>query len=341
MEVKILNHKSSTVEEFLSQVNGAALCYTYQWTEMVARLFNHSAFYLVAYEGADVLGVLPLVQTKSSFFGNRMISQAFSNYGGPLAVLPEAKEALFHYAVKIAAEHNCDSIEFRNVNPLPFNLFLRTDKVNMHLCLTADPENLWKGLSSTVRNQVRKAEKSGIIATSGGVEFLDEFYCIYAARMRQLGTPSYSKRLMRGILETFPEQSRIFITKYNGLAVGAGFTIRFGGFVEIPWAATLLEYNSLCPNNLLYWSIIKHYCLSGATCFDFGRCTVNSGTYKFKKQWGAEQVNMHFQYWVRAGQKFSITGPDNPKYKMKIEIWKKLPLFFTNLIGPIISKNLP
>jgi serine/alanine adding enzyme len=255
--------------------------------------------------------------------------------------LPEAKEALFHYAAKIATEHNCDSIEFRNVNPLPFNLFLRTDKVNMHLHLTADPEELWKGFSATVRNQVRKAEKSGLVVMSGGSEFLDEFYRIYSLRMRQLGTPSYSKRLMKGILDTFPDQSRIFMTYYNGFAVGAGFTVRFGSFTEIPWAATLIDYNSLCPNNLLYWSIIKYYCLSGATCFDFGRCTVNSGTYKFKKQWGAEEVNMNFQYWVRPGHQFAITSPDNPKYKKKIEIWKKMPLALTNLIGPILSKNLP
>ena len=146
---------------------------------------------------------------------------------------------------------------------------------------------------------------------------------------------------MRTILELFPENSRIFVVRLDNLTVGAGFTICHKGFVEIPWAATLIKYNKMCPNNLLYWSIIKHYCLAEAKCFDFGRCTVESNTYRFKKQWGAKPIDLHYQYWVHPDSQFSILSSNNPKYRNKVQMWKKLPLWVTRLAGPYISRNLP
>jgi FemAB-related protein (PEP-CTERM system-associated) len=211
----------------------------------------------------------------------------------------------------------------------------------MYLPLDSDADRIWRSFDCKVRNQVRKAEKSGVIITGGRFELIDDFYNIYARRMHQLGTPAYSRRIMYNILEAFPDKSYIFVATLGKLAIGAGFVTFYNGLVEIPWAATRVEYNSLCPNMLLYWSIIRHYCIAGAKCFDFGRCTVDGPTSDFKKQWGAEPVELHYQYWVRPGRQLSILSSDNPVYRKKVEMWKRLPLWVTRLIGPIISRNLP
>jgi FemAB-related protein (PEP-CTERM system-associated) len=207
--------------------------------------------------------------------------------------------------------------------------------------LSDDPEDIWKSFKPKVRNQVRKAEKSDIIAQDGGLELLDDFYRVYTTRMHELGTPAYPRKLMQTLLLAFPNNSRIFVARIGKLAIGGGLTFHFNGFAEIPFASTLTKYNSLCPNNLLYWSVIKYYCLAGAKRFDFGRCTVDSSTYQFKKQWGPEQVDLHYQYWVRPGHKVSVLSPDNPKYKKRVEMWKKLPNWVARLLGPYISRNLP
>jgi hypothetical protein len=34
-------------------------------------------------------------------------------------------------------------------------------------------------------------------------------------------------------------------------------------------------------------------------------------------------------------------NPNNPKYRLAIRTWQKLPVTLTKLIGPIIVKNLP
>jgi lipid II:glycine glycyltransferase (peptidoglycan interpeptide bridge formation enzyme) len=170
---------------------------------------------------------------------------------------------------------------------------------------------------------------------------LDDFYRVYTIRMKQLGTPPYCRKLIQYILEAFPDNSRLFVVRLDDLTIGAALTTHFNNFVEIPLASTLTQYNNLCPNNLLYWAVIKHYCLAGAKCFDFGRCTAGGPTYQFKKQWGPEPVELHYQYWLRPGHKLSILSPENPKYKRRVEMWKKLPLWVTRLLGPYISRNLP
>lgn len=297
--------------------------------------------YLAAREGDEVRGVLPLTHVRSRLFGNRIVSQAFGNYGGPLTANDEAQRAVFDRAVELATERGCESIEFRNIDPLPYDLVLREGKMCMHLPLAADPENLWKTFKPKVRNQVRKAEKSDITTVNGGTELLDEFYQVYTIRMRQLGTPPYPRKLMVSVLERFPEEARLFVVRLGDLTVGTGLVVCFNGFVEIPYAATRTEHNRLCPNNLLYWSVMEYYCRAGATAFDFGRCTEGGGTHRFKKQWGPEPVPLHYQYWVRPGHEFNILGPDNPKYQKKVAMWRKLPLWVTRLIGPRISRSLP
>ncbi len=341
MDVTITKTFDPECDTFLKNRPDAKICHTYKWSDAVARAARLKSFYLVACDHKGIHGVLPLVHAKSVLFGNFMVSQAFSDYGGLIADSAEVRDALFNRAVETAVKLGCESIEFRNTEPLPYDLQERTGKMCMHLPLAPDPDEIWKSFDPKVRNQVRKAEKSDIVAQDGSLELLDDFYRVYTARMHQLGTPAYPHKLMQNLLEVFPDNSRLFAVRLNGLTIGVGLTFHFNGFVEIPFASTFTQYNSLCPNNLLYWSVIKYYCLVGAKCFDFGRCTVDGPTYQFKKQWGPEPVALHYQYWVRPGHRLSVLSPDNPKYKRRVEMWKKLPLWTTRLLGPYISRNLP
>jgi FemAB-related protein (PEP-CTERM system-associated) len=339
--VEILTNPDPACDAFVAGRSDATIASLYAWAQAVSRSTGLKGFYLVARDNGAVQGILPLSHTRSFLFGNRLVSQAFSMYGGILTDKADVRDALFNRAVELAKELRCESIEFRNVAPMPYDLYLRTGKMCMHLPLASDPDVLWNGFDPKVRNQVRKAEKSNIRTCNGGLELLDEFYTVYSTRVHQLGTPAYPRSLMKSLLEAFPAECQIFAVKLDELTLGAGFITCFNGFVEIQWAGTFVEYNKLCPNNLLYWSIIKHYCLAGARCFDFGRCTLDGPTYHFKKQWGPTPVELHYQFWVAPGHKFSMATPDNPKFQRKVDLWKKLPLRLAQIIGPHISKNLP
>lgn len=342
IKVDILNTPDPNCDAFVRQRPDSRICHLPAWSDAVVRATRLKPFYLIARDtNKNIQAVLPMVHARSKLFGNFMVSQAFSDYGGLLTDSPEARDAIFNHAIELATKLNCEHIEFRNIKPLPYDLEPRTGKMSMYLRLAPDPDEIWKSFKPKVRNQVRKAEKSNIIATNGHLELLDDFYRVYTTRMHQLGTPAYPRKLIQNLLQAFPNNSRVFVVRLKKLTVGGALTFSFNGFVEIPFASTLIQYNSLCPNNLLYWSIIKHSCLNGAECFDFCRCTVDSPTYRFKKQWGPEPIDLHYQYWVRPKHQLSILTPDNPKYKRKVEIWKRLPLWITQVLGSYISRNLP
>lgn len=341
MDVQLLNAADPVCDQFVRHQPEGKICHLWAWADMIARHVGHEPLYLVAREHGTVRGVLPLSYVRSHLFGDRAVSQGFNNYGGPLSMDDGTCRALFDRAVELVRERNGVTIEFRNIRPLPYDLRPHPGKLCMHRRLTADPEALWRSLDPKVRNQVRKAEKSGITAANGGLELLDEFYGVYTARMRQLGSPCYPRSLFQGILKSFPDRSRLFVVRLKTLTVGGGITTCFNGLSDILYAATRVEYNHLCPNTLLYWSVLKHYSLAGATTFDFGRCQLNGPAYHFKKQWDPDPVALHYQYWVAPGRKWLVHATDSPRYQRKIELWKRLPLWMTRLVGPVISRNLP
>ena len=76
------------------------------------------------------------------------------------------------------------------------------------------------------------------------------------------------------------------------------------------------------------------------TPFDFGRSSADSGTYRFKKQWGAQPQPTVWQYHVRRGD-IQAVRPDSPRYRRRIEVWQKLPVWLTRLIGPSIVRGIP
>src|SRR4030042_196613 len=144
-------------DDFILSMSEAKLCHLPEWTKMVDMAFGHKGHYLVARENNTVCGVLALSYVRSRLFGNRLVSQAFSDYGGPLTMNPAALESLYDRAIDLANSYGCKSIEFRNTVAMPQALHTRTDKICMHLPLTSDQEIVWKSLRPQIRNRIRQA----------------------------------------------------------------------------------------------------------------------------------------------------------------------------------------
>jgi FemAB-related protein (PEP-CTERM system-associated) len=200
---------------------------------------------------------------------------------------------------------------------------------------------LWDRIDRKARNQVRKAQKSELTTARGGAELVPEFYTVFARNMRDLGTPVYGRRLFDEVLRAFPDRAKIIVVRLKNEPVAAGFTIRTRDMVEIPWASSIREFNHLCPNHLLYWHALETAVEEGATVFDFGRSTPDEGTFKFKEQWGAEPLPLHWEYCLREGDALPDTSPKNRKYRLMIETWKRLPLWAANMAGPRIVRDIP
>jgi serine/alanine adding enzyme len=340
--VQLYKEDGTAWDAYVASHQDSTNYHQYGWRKVVEKSFGHKTYYLTAKNsGDDICGILPLVHMKSRLFGSFLVSLPFFNYGGLLCNGENYVEALLNNARSILEELCAAHVELRHMNNHQNGLATKEHKVTMILELKKDEEAQWKSLDAKVRNQVRKAEKSGLYAVTGQLELLDGFYEVFCRNMRDLGTPVYGKNFFRNILETFPDTSRIISIMLDGKTVASGLLTWFRDTLEVPWASSIRDYREMCPNNLLYWEAIRFAIRNGSRRFDFGRSTPDEGTYRFKKQWGALPYPLHWQYLLREGEDLPELNTKNPKFELAIKVWQRLPLMVTNLLGPRIVQNIP
>jgi len=237
-------------------------------------------------------------------------------------------------------------LELRHGSPVTHDSLTaqRDEKVRMVLDLPADVDALWKLHNAKVRNQIRKGDKFDLAVEVGGETLLDEFYDVFAINMRDLGTPVYARRLFSEILDRLGNDAELVVVKHDGAAIAGALLIHDAIYgppsTQVPSASCLRDFNHTNANMWMYQKLLERAIERGSKTFDFGRSSVDSGTYKFKKQWGALPQPTVWQYHVRRGD-INAVRPDSPKYRRRIETWQKLPVWLTRLVGPAIVRGIP
>lgn len=342
MHVVAVETNEPAWDRFVESREDATAHHRLGWKAVFERSFGHPCHYLAAIDGqGEWQGVLPLVHMRSRLFGNFLISLPYVNYGGLLCKSEAAAAALVAQAEVLRRSCRATHVELRHIAPRGHGLPTRRHKVTMILELAGSSEEQWKLFDPKLRNQVRKAQKSGLEFKRGGLELIDDFYAVFARNMRDLGTPVYSKQLFCNILQTFPDSTSIGIVLKSGRIIAAGLISWFKDTLEVPSASSIRDYNALCPNHTFYWETMRFAIERGLRKFDFGRSTVGEGTYNFKKQWGALPVQLNWQYSMDARERLPEISASNPKYRMAIRLWQHLPVGITKLLGPHIVRNLP
>jgi FemAB-related protein (PEP-CTERM system-associated) len=319
----------------------ASLYHRAEWRDLVRETFGHDCHYLLARDASRaVVGILPLVHLRSRLFGNFMVSMPYFNYGGAVADHPSVELQLMQAAASYAEGQGISHIEFRDDIPRA-DMPVRDAKVSMRLPLPPDEQSLWDGFSPKLRAQIRRPQREHTDTKHGGMDLLDDFYRVFARNMRDLGTPVYSKTFFRNILRLFPEQSDIVVVYLDNRPVAAAFLLGHRDTLEIPWASSLKHVNHLSMNMLLYWTVLRLAVERGYRSFDFGRSSRDAGTFRFKQQWGALPRQLYWHYWLNGNGSLPGLNPDNPKYALAINLWKRLPISVSIWLGPPIVKNLP
>lgn len=304
--------------------------------------FGHNTSYLCASDATGgIVGVLPLVQLRSRLFGNFLVSLPYFNYGGLLADHAEVAHLLIAAAATRREELGAGHLELRFSQDTGSGRPQRTDKVTFWLPLPNDPNDLWHSFSPKLRAQIRRGERELSEFVVGGEELLDEFYRVFSINMRDLGTPVYGRVFFRNLLRSLGGHAWLVIARVNGQAVGCAFLTGYRNRMEIPWASTLRSHSHTAVNMILYWRILQFAMDKGYEIFDFGRCSEDAGTYRFKQQWGAQPLRLYWEYILPTGETLPALNPGNPKFRLLIAAWKRLPVWLANRVGPRIVRVLP
>jgi len=339
--LQTLPDSGGTWRRVVNESHGSGLAHAPEWFSLIRRAYGHTPLYLTMDDGNGRSGVLPAFVVRRPFFGTVVTSMPFLDSGGPCSRSAETRKLLVEHLVAEARRIGAAQVELRCSEPLDIPAQLAEHKVNMTLSLPADPDQLWRRLDRQVRNQVRKAERSGLTVDNGGVENMRAFYETFVVRMRDLGSPPHAPEFLRAVVDAFGTRARIVLVRKGGLTIGAMIALAFKDRLVVPWAICLKEYFSLCPNMLLYWETLRSACVEGFRSFDFGRSTRDSGTHRFKLQWGAQEEPL---YWYRIplgrARPQGQLATDGAKALILSKAWQRLPLALTRCVGPQIRRYL-
>lgn len=327
---------------YVARHAGASLYHRYEWRRVISAVFRHDTHYFIARDASGaVCGLVPLVRLRSLLFGDFLVSMPYFNYGGIVADDELVARTLREHVATFAGTLGVSHVELRHDAPVCADWAVRTDKVSMCLDLPQSAGALDRQLGSKLRAQIKRPVREGAACVQGHAELLNDFYTVFARNMRDLGTPVYPRSFFAAILQALADQARLFVVRWRGAPVAAGLVIGDRGRLEIPWASSLREANAIGVNMLLYWNVLEYACQQQYASFDFGRSTVDAGTYRFKKQWGAQPRQLYWHYWLRAGGEPPLMNHSNPKYRLAIAAWQRLPLAVANRVGPLLVRNLP
>lgn len=322
----------------------ATFCHQYEWLKAVEQIYGGSAYYLTAHRRGHLVGVLPLMHRRVLGAGRVLTSVPFADEGGLLATCPGSEQVLLQATRELGATLRTAYVEFRQTSPLDAPLPHDGTRVTLKMALPDDAGELWDGLKGKVRNQIRKAQRCGLEACQNpatGQVMAEVFYPVYSRNTRDLGSPMHARRFFEVLTDAFPAQVAVASVALDGQTIGAAVALIHQHVFSVPWAGALRRYFDKCPNNLLYWQLMLMAIERGCTEFDFGRSAPGSGTYHFKRQWGAREIPLCYQYMPirhepRLGEK-----RDGAAYRIFAKTWQKTPLPLARALGPSLFRRLP
>lgn len=332
--------KSAEWNGFLDRSPSANFYLRYEWGKIIAKVFGHEVIRIVARSDDEIVGVFPLVRMKTRLFGHMLVSMPFLNFGGVAAEAPEVKRILLEEACRIARVHGCDYLELRSQTPLAKEPTV-THKVSMALALPSDSVDLWDSFSTKHRTNIRRAYKNDVNAEFGGSELLPDFYRMMERSWRGLGTPLYSRRFFDEVFDQLGEHCRVYLARARGEVIGAALNGHFRGTVEGMWAAGDPKARDLQANYVLYWEMLKDACDEGFKRYHLGRSTAGSGAQRFKEKWGAQPEQLYWVYDLPPGHDVPELRPENPRYHLVMNIWRRIPLPLLRIVGPRIARLIP
>lgn len=336
-------------DRFVAQSASATFFHQAAMPGLIASVFGHRDRSIAAIRDGQVVGVLPLVELRTRLFGHALISLPFCVYAGPLADEPHTRAVLVEAASALRARTGAASLELRRlppgndetIDPEPEWTERGGLYATFRRAISSDDEANLKAIPRKQRAVVRKGlERATLAARTGTGTEIGTAWRIYAESVRNLGSPVFPRRWFKALAGTFPGQVDATVVA-DGAELAAAV-------LSFHWRDEVLPYygggrpiaRACHAYDLMYWTVMRQAAARGATTFDFGRSKEGTGAYAFKKNWGFAPSPLAYRFLMRDGARIPEHNPLNPKYRLMIAAWKRLPLPVANVLGPHLVRGV-
>ncbi len=325
-------------DAFVQSCPAATFFHKSGWKTVIEQAFGHPTHYLLAERDHNIVGVLPLTEIKSRLFGHSLVSNIFCDYCGIAATDVAARDALDQYAQALARQLNVGHLEYRQLKPFHSDWPSNDLYFAFRKALDPDVEKNMQAIPRKQRAMVRKGIQNGL--TSELDDGVERFFALFADNVKRHGTPALPKRYFALLREVFGKECEILTVLHQGRPISSVLTFYFRDEILPHHAGDSEDARHLAANDFKYWELMRRGCERGYRLFDYGRSKLGTGPYSFKKNWGFEPAPLHYEYYLVNATSVPEHNPLNPKYRLFIQLWRKLPISVANALGPHIVKNL-
>lgn len=326
-------------DQYVKQHSQGSFFHLAGWQSVIEKSFGHACYFLMAEREGQVAGVLPLVEVKSALFGHALISTPFCVYGGAIADDDLIVRQLEQRAIEISEQLQVDYLELRYRNAQDNGMLLKQAHATFGCELAEDHEQILAKVKKKQRAVIRHSLKNELEYTFS--HDVDDFYHLLSESYRNLGTPIFSKQYFAELVKVFESDLDILVVKDKaGNPSNAVMNFYFKNQVLPYYGGGNADARHIKSADFMYYQVMCHAKEKGCSWYDFGRSKNDSGPYKYKKNWGMEPEPLHYYYHLVKATELPNLSPNNPKYKLFISLWQKLPLGISQFVGPFLSKYL-
>lgn len=263
------------------------------WAKALREAYGFECRYLVATQGGELRGLLPLMEARSWLRGARGVGLPFTDECAPLVTPGCPIDVLLEAAQQEGQARGWKHLEIRGGN----ELFERVpESVSFYghvLGVSARPEDAFLKFDPSVQRAIRKAERSGVTVEFGSdLPAVRAYYDLHCRTRTRLGAPPQPARFFEAVAGNILQKGHGFVAlaRHEGRAVAGAVFFRFARQALYKFSASDERFQELRGPNLVVWHSLRRLMDAGVMQLDFGKTSLaNEGLRRFKRQWGAEE----------------------------------------------------
>ena len=319
------------------------------WGEAV-RSYGHDHWNLVVREQdtGKLVAALPLTHVESRLFGSQLLSPAFAERG---SIVPgreepstEAVRLLCEQAKRLADSRDADVVSLRGSTVgTPDDFAVENQYVTFQAAVDREVDAVWADVKDSRQRQIEQAADNGTLQFRVGdsLEDLRAYYRLYLETMRGHGSPPHSFAFFRTLWDHLhPEGAlRLGMVTHDGSLINGMIDLTLGTTVYQWGVVSDYDHRELNGGSLLLWKSLEWAAENGYDTYEFGRTREGTGVYMFKKSFGGSKVWYDDHHYF-PGEEMTLPDPDEGAYELATDVWQRLPLSVTRIVGPHIRKRI-
>lgn len=301
------------LEAFFAACPTSVAQQTVGWRDVITRTGADEPLFLACRRAGELVGVLPAYRYAGPL-GAILTSCAQAGPLGGVACRADAPHepvyaALLEAFVALAQARDC---AFATVISNPFwpdveicARVLRPHYVLENACQVLDlaeafdAQGRLASASSGLRRNLHKAESAPFaIDEEQSAANVEAWYEIHAARHREIGAMPLPRALFQAALEHMVPRDKarfLFVRRsQTGELAGGGFYVHHGSVLDAFMPSVPAEPARLGAGFVLAWHSIQWARRRGVRFYNWQASPPESGTARFKRQWGSRDLPYHF-----------------------------------------------